>query len=93
MQPDSNHSLELACDYHFGGYGKTNQTLLDFIRWFSETHNILLDPLYTGKMMFGMYDLMNKGVFPSHATVMAIHTGGLQGWDGMKFMQRKNLET
>lgn len=70
-------SIEVA--YHFGGYGKTTQELRDFILNQRLHHNLPLDPVYTGKMMFGIWDLISKGVFHRGTTLLAIHTGGLQG--------------
>lgn len=79
-----NPNFELFTDYHFGGYAKLKPELLDFIRGFKERTGILLDPIYTGKMMFGIYDCISKGLFGNNTTILAIHTGGLQGWNGMK---------
>jgi 1-aminocyclopropane-1-carboxylate deaminase len=58
--------------------------LLKFIKGFQKRTGIPLDPVYNGKMMFGVYDKIEKGEIASGQTVLAIHTGGLQGWDGMK---------
>jgi len=69
-------------DYHFGGYARYAATLLDFIRQFRHTHGVLLDPVYTGKLLFGILDLIKQGYFPRGHTVVAIHTGGLQAWAG-----------
>jgi 1-aminocyclopropane-1-carboxylate deaminase/D-cysteine desulfhydrase-like pyridoxal-dependent ACC family enzyme len=67
-------------DYHFGGYGKVTDELLAFARQFEKEHNILLDPVYTSKMMFGVFDLIKKDYFARGTRIIAIHTGGLQGW-------------
>ncbi|MVM38037.1 pyridoxal-phosphate dependent enzyme [Spirosoma sp. HMF3257] len=69
----------LIQDYHFGGYAKTTPELLQFIQIFERKTGILLDQVYTGKMLFGIYDLARNGFFPTGATVVAVHTGGLQG--------------
>ena len=69
----------LIADYQFGGYAKTTPELLDFIRAFEQKTGILLEQVYTGKMMYGIYDLARKGYFKEGATVVAVHTGGLQG--------------
>lgn len=66
-------------DYHFGGYAKTTPELLQFIRLFEQKTGVLLEQVYTGKMLYGIYDLARQGYFPSGATVVAVHTGGLQG--------------
>ena len=73
---------EICSDYHFGGYAKVKPALMDFIYSFNNDHKIELEPIYTGKMMYGILDLIQKGRFPRGSTVMAIHTGGLQGNTG-----------
>ena len=65
--------------YHFGGYAKTTPELIHFIRAFEQKTGVLLEQVYTGKMLYGIYDLARKGYFPDGATVVAVHTGGLQG--------------
>ncbi len=88
----SNSNWEVQLDYHFGGYAKINAALIRFINEFYEQTNIPLDPIYTGKMMFGIFDLINKGYFPKEAKILAIHTGGLQGIEAMnKNLKNKNL--
>jgi len=66
-------------DYHFGGYAKTTPKLWDFIEQFERDFNIPLDGVYTGKMFYGLFDLIQKGYFPEGSRIIAIHTGGLQG--------------
>lgn len=66
-------------EHHFGGYAKLKPELISFMEQFERTHNIPLDFIYTGKMMYGIYDLIKKGYFQRGETVIAIHTGGLQG--------------
>ncbi|MFY0591634.1 1-aminocyclopropane-1-carboxylate deaminase/D-cysteine desulfhydrase [Roseivirga sp.] len=73
---------EIHNDYHFGGYAKVKPALLSFIKGFEDRHNILLDPVYTGKSLFGIYDLIHKGYFKRNSKVLFIHTGGLQGRAG-----------
>lgn len=88
----SKSNWELVTDYHFGGYAKINSTLVEFINRFKQEYNIPLDPIYTGKMMFGIFDLIKKGYFKKGAKILAIHTGGLQGIDGMNIkLKQKNL--
>ena len=74
---------KLMSNYHFGGYAKINEELISFINQINENHNIPLDPVYTGKMMYGIFDLIHKGFFPIKSKILAIHTGGLQGIEGM----------
>lgn len=77
---------EVNTSFHFGGYAKFNSELIDFINQFRKLHGVPLDPVYTGKMMYGIYELIKSGFFKKGKTVMAIHTGGLQGIEG--FNQR-----
>ena len=80
--------------YHFGGYGKVNDELIQFLNSFYSQTNIPLDPVYTGKMVFGVLDLIAKAYFPSNSKILMIHTGGLQGIKGMNFaLKNKNKET
>ncbi len=65
-------------DYHFGGYAKMTGELTSFITSFQAEHGILLEPVYTSKMMFGVMDLISKDYFPKGTNIVAIHTGGLQ---------------
>ena len=74
---------DLITDYHFGGYGKVNQDLVTFINQFYNENKILLDPIYTGKMVFGVIDRIQKGYFPAQSKILLIHTGGIQGIKGM----------
>jgi 1-aminocyclopropane-1-carboxylate deaminase/D-cysteine desulfhydrase-like pyridoxal-dependent ACC family enzyme len=79
-QTFTNYSIQT--DYHFGGYAKHSADLLAFIQQFQGRHGVLLDPIYTGKLLFGVLDLIGRGYFRRGSTVVAIHTGGLQAWAG-----------
>lgn len=83
---------KLVTDYHFGGYAKINEALITFINDFKQKTNIPLDPIYTGKMLFGIIDMVSKGYFKPNTKILAVHTGGLQGIKGMNIiLERKNL--
>lgn len=84
-----NWQLEAA--YHFGGYAKINETLVAFINSFHLATGIPLDPVYTGKMFYGILDMVKKEKFSKGTRVLAIHSGGLQGTEGMNLQlkQRK----
>ncbi|UUC45674.1 1-aminocyclopropane-1-carboxylate deaminase/D-cysteine desulfhydrase [Flavobacterium cerinum] len=88
----NNDRWNLINDYHFGGYAKINAELVRFINTFYAETNIMLDPVYTAKMAFGILDLIKKGYFPEKSAILMIHTGGLQGVEGMnKVLTRKKL--
>ena len=76
------NNWELINDYHFGGYGKYTEELIHFINRFKNETDVPLDPIYTGKMMFGILDRIQKNKFPKGSKLLIIHTGGLQGIDG-----------
>jgi 1-aminocyclopropane-1-carboxylate deaminase len=75
---------QISFDYHFGGYAKVNAELINFIKEFKQNHLTQLEPVYTGKMMYGLYDLIKKDYFPHGTKIVTVHTGGLQGLCGYK---------
>ncbi len=82
---------KLIRDYHFGGFAKIQPGLIEFINRFYAQTQISFDPVYTGKMLFGLMDLIEKNFFPGGSKILAVHTGGLQGIDGMnRRLQKKN---
>lgn len=72
-------NLTLFTDYHFGGYAKWNNELLAFMHYFRAEFDIQLEQVYTAKMLYGLFDLIQKGYFKAGTTIVAVHTGGLQG--------------
>lgn len=86
------NNWRLFSDYHFGGYAKVTEELIVFINTFKSEHNIQLDPVYTGKMLFGIQDLIQQNYFPVGSKILAIHSGGIQGISGMNIkLKRKGL--
>jgi len=85
---------EINATYHFGGYGKVTDELVLFLNSFYRQTKIPLDPIYTGKMVFGVLDLIDKNYFPEKAKILLIHTGGLQGIKGInkKLSSKKQIE-
>ena len=73
---------QINLDYHFGGFATTTPELMTFIANFENKTHIPLDPVYTGKMMFALYDLITKHTFNPGQRIIAVHTGGLQGKRG-----------
>jgi 1-aminocyclopropane-1-carboxylate deaminase len=72
-------SWQLITGYEQGGYAKTNFRLNQFIRQWDEEYHIPLEPVYSGKMMFGVVELIRAGFFKTGTTILALHTGGMQG--------------
>lgn len=79
LQGRNENNWQLITDYHFGGYAKTTNALLQFMYDFKERHHISLDFIYTAKMMYGLYDLIRKEKFKKGSVILCVHTGGLQG--------------
>jgi 1-aminocyclopropane-1-carboxylate deaminase len=82
-------NLDVFTQYHQGGYAKWTPELIDFIHWFWDEFGVPLDPIYTGKMAFACWNLLQKNYFPSGSRILLIHTGGLQGNRG--FTQRSGI--
>ncbi|NJN10313.1 MAG: 1-aminocyclopropane-1-carboxylate deaminase/D-cysteine desulfhydrase [Richelia sp. RM2_1_2] len=89
---------QLISDYDFGGYTKWNHQLINFINDFYEKFRIPIDPIYTGKLFYGVWNEIKKGRFQNGSTIVVIHTGGLQGIAGFnqrfgELLRLNNVET
>lgn len=71
--------------YHFGGYAKYDPALIKFIKQFDNDYKIPLDPIYTSKTCYAVFDLIDKQLIPSTEKICIIHSGGLQGWLGWNY--------
>lgn len=85
FQPQPNRDWRLLCDHHDGGYGHFSPELWRFCQWFERTHKVPLEPIYSGKMMYALWQLIEQGYFPDGSHIIAIHTGGLQGRMGLRY--------
>lgn len=70
---------------HFGGFGKRSREIEKFIPAFYEEHGVLLDPIYTARMFYRLFEQISAGDFAEGTTIMAVHTGGLQGLAGYNY--------
>lgn len=90
IRDEINHFLtnpvdyDLHTDYHFGGYGKATDELIGFVKHFVAATGIVIEPVYTGKMMYALYDMIGKNHFKPGSKILAIHSGGIWGLLGMK---------
>ena len=75
--PEPASIVHLHTQYHFGGYAKHTPELLSFIKSFSDNTSIPLESVYTGKLFFAIYDLIQKGYFAPNSRILAVHTGGI----------------
>lgn len=80
---------ELISSYHFGGYAKVSVDLISFINHFYKYTMIPLDLVYTGKMVYGLVDLIKQDYFPENSKILIVHTGGIQGNRGMNALLSK----
>ncbi|MGB5846939.1 MAG: pyridoxal-phosphate dependent enzyme [Ignavibacteriaceae bacterium] len=78
------NNWDINLDFHFGGYAKINSELIEFIKRFQKITSIPIEPIYMGKLLFGVYNLILNHFFSNGMNVLVIHTGGLQGLMGMK---------
>ncbi len=84
--PDLPHTIpenwSINLDYHFGGYARFRPELVDWINQFTHNYQIPLDPIYTGKLFYGLLDLIERGYFAPGSRILVLHSGGLQGIAG-----------
>ncbi len=87
----NNKNYKIITNYDFGGYAKYTPQLIDFINTIKQQTGVPLDPVYTGKMMYGLVKLIKNDYFETGSRVLVIHTGGLQGIKGFnQRLKRKN---
>ena len=85
------NNYDFFSEENFGGYGKFNSDLITFINRFKKQTQILLDPIYTGKMMFSLFQKIKQNDFQKGQKILVIHTGGLQGIAGVNhILQKRN---
>ncbi len=78
------NNWDINLDFHLGGYAKINSELVEFIKRFQIISSIPIEPIYTGKLLLGIYSLILDNYFSNGVSILVIHTGGLQGLIGMK---------
>jgi len=71
--------IHVIHDYHFGGYAKCNPKLIDWMNHLYRLYQLPTDRVYTSKMMYGLFQLLEQGYFAPGSRIVAIHSGGLQG--------------
>lgn len=79
LENEKSKPFELVHQYHFGGYGKHPTALINWMNDLYKTHQLPTDIVYTSKLMFGIFNLLEQNYFPPNSKIMAIHSGGLQG--------------
>ncbi|MDB9712497.1 pyridoxal-phosphate dependent enzyme [Flavobacteriaceae bacterium] len=90
----TNKNWVLLDEFSFGGYGKVNNELIEFMNDFKLKYGILLDPIYTSKLVYGVLNLISNNFFKPNSKILMIHTGGLQGIIPMNIhLKNKNQTT
>lgn len=79
------NNWQLLTDFHGGGYGRFTPSLWQFCQDMQHTYNLPLEPVYSGKMMHALWQLIEQDYFAPGSKIIAVHTGGLQGLDGLKY--------
>jgi len=74
----------LVDEFHCGGFAKITSELVAFMQCWQQQTGVALDPVYTGKMMMGLCELLRRDYFPVGTRIVAVHTGGMQGLRGMQ---------
>lgn len=91
-QMNKYHNWQLLTDFHLGGYGKFSNSDAFKIAQFSKTTKIPFEPIYTGKMLLALLTLITQDYFKKHETIVLLHTGGLQGLQGLVEQNKINSE-
>ena len=84
VNDEAQNRVQLLQDYHFGGYAKFTQDLVDFMNRQWTVHHLPLDFVYTAKALYAIYDLADKKKFANDSNILFIHSGGLQGNRSLK---------
>lgn len=74
-----NKNWSIAHNYHGGGYGKASTSLVEFCNVFNAEFGIPIEPVYSGKLMFAVKEMLHTGYFPDNSRLLLLHTGGMQG--------------
>jgi 1-aminocyclopropane-1-carboxylate deaminase len=81
-------NFKLHTNFHYGGYGKVNNEITDYIKYFAKQFGVLLDPIYTSKMMLATIELIKSGEIEQDKKVLCLHTGGVTGLLSEKMMKK-----
>ena len=79
----------ILIDASDGGFGKITDENVRFINEFYQYFGIVLEPVYTGKMLRKIFEMIEDDYFPANSKILAFHTGGLQGIVGANEMLKK----
>lgn len=78
--------------FHFGGFGRFPRELADFVQEFEAESGILLDPVYTSRVMFAIFNMAESTTALHGRRIVVLHSGGLQGRRGHKMDARPAAE-
>lgn len=89
QQAKAYDNWHIFTQYHGGGYAKFSEGDVNDLLAFNEETGVTFEPVYSGKMILALLDLVKQGYFPKHHRIVLLHTGGLQGIAGL--ISRKML--
>ena len=92
LQPGDQVRWSIRHEFHCGGFARVDSALRDFILAFEASQGVELEPVYTGKMLFAIYQLLQRGEWDADTPVLAIHTGGLQGRRGYPWLNQVSTQ-
>lgn len=78
VSPNVAHRLSLISDYTFGGYAKKSKVLDEFVAKWNQEQQVEIEPIYTGRLMFALVNMLAEGYFAESAKILVVHSGGLQ---------------
>jgi D-cysteine desulfhydrase len=73
----SEEEIEVVDGYVGEGYAKDDAEIAQLITEVARTEGLVLDPVYTGKAMYGLLDLLSKGDISRKESILFLHTGGI----------------
>ena len=73
--------IDIIDGYVGRGYALSRPEEIEFLNYLAKLEGLILDPVYTGKTMYGLFNEIQKGTFDKHENILFIHTGGIFGWN------------
>lgn len=72
--------IDIIDGYVGRGYALSRPEEIEFLSYLAKLEGLILDPVYTGKAMYGLVEEIKKGTFDKHENILFVHTGGIFGW-------------
>ena len=79
LLPEKKSNWRIEHKFHGGGYARADNELKEFCQYVTDELQLPVEPVYSGKLLFGIKEMLAQRVFPTNSRVLILHTGGLQG--------------